>query len=203
MANQSGRAYALCVLSPIKNAYIGSGSHADRVRQKLEAWPLEEQSPLARVPGTYLARLFVLDQVFFEGAPAKLDYLQSGYLVFAPYFHGDRDVYLEGMWEASRAEVQDIWQHCVGFDAVTDARGFIAYIAKCQLTTSLFFMGSNDEPVEEQLKALYLKQEFARFAAEHQGADPASLQRAFAAFIERVRPLDLGQPTWRPGQASL
>jgi hypothetical protein len=203
MANQSGRAYALCALSPIKNGYLKSESHAEAVREKLLAWPLDESSPLARVPGTYLARLFVLDQVFFEGSPAKLDYLQSAYLVFAPYFHGDRDAYLKGVWDAIPAEVEDIWMHCVGFDGVGDAEGFRSYIAKCQLDTSLFFMGSTDDPVEEQLKSLYVKQEFSRFAAQHQGADAVSLQRAFADLIERVRLEDLTGPTWRPGQASL
>jgi hypothetical protein len=47
---------------------------------------------------------------------------------------------------------------------------------KCQLTASLFFVGSNDESLDEQLKALYLKQECAEFAVENQGLKAAGLR---------------------------
>lgn len=203
MANHSGRAYALCALSPIKNGYLDSRSHAERVRERLQAWALDEASPFAKVPQTYLARLFVLDQVFFEGAPAQLDRLESGYLVLASYFHGDRDAYLRGMWNAIGPDIQQVFGHCVAFDGVIDAVSFAGYVGKCQVTTSLFFMGSTDDPLDEQLKSLYLKQELARFAAEHQGADPAALQKAFSAFLARVQPENPAGPSWRPGQPSL
>jgi hypothetical protein len=49
------------------------------------------------------------------------------------------------------------------------------------------------------LKALYLQQAFTRFAAAHQGDDPATLRRAFAAFVEQDRPDDLAGPTQGPG----
>ncbi len=203
MANEFGRAYALCALSPIKNGYSESRSLAEQVRERLQAWPRDAGSPFAKVPETYLARLFVLDQVFFEGAPTEIDYLASSYLVLASYFHGDRDTYLRGMWSAIRPDIEEAYGHCVAFEAVADAASFAAYIGKCQLKTSLFFMGSTDDPLAEQLKALYLKQEFARFAAEHQGAAPAELQQAFSAFIARVAPEDLAAPSWRPGQTSV
>jgi hypothetical protein len=202
MANEFGKAYALCALSPIKNGYTESCSYAETIRERLQSWPLDERSPFAKVPETYLARMFVLDQVFFEGSPATLDYLASSYLVLASYFHGDRDAYLRGMWTAIRPEIEQVFGYCVAF-TVTDAASFAAYIGKCQLTTSLFFMGSTDDSLEEQLKSLYLKQEFARFAAEHQGADPAALQQAFSAFVARVEPENLAGPSWRPGQTSL
>jgi hypothetical protein len=49
------------------------------------------------------------------------------------------------------------------------------------------------------LKALYLQQAFTRFAAAHQGDDPATLRRAFADFVGRSRPDDLAGPTQPPG----
>lgn len=203
MANEFGKAYALCALSPIKNGYTESCSYAETIRERLQSWSLDERSPFAKVPETYLARMFVLDQVFFEGSPATLDYLASSYLVLGSYFHGDRDAYLRGMWTAIRPEIEQVFGYCVAFDTVTDAASFAAYIGKCQLTTSLFFMGSTDDSLEEQLKSLYLKQELAHFVAEHQGADPAALQQAFSAFVARVEPENLAGPSWRPGQTSL
>jgi hypothetical protein len=86
---------------------------------------------------------------------------------------------------------------------VHDADAFVAYIKKCQLKASLFFVGSNDDPLPEQLKALYVKQEFSRFAEEHQGLPAAELQQAYQAFIRRVEPLNFSGPAWKPGQSAL
>jgi hypothetical protein len=49
------------------------------------------------------------------------------------------------------------------------------------------------------LKSLYLQQAFTRFATEHQGDDPATLRRDFAAFVAQTRPDDLAGPTQDPG----
>jgi len=69
MANISGNAYALTVLSPIKNGCIGEISYADEVQGRLQSLGLCEGSPLAKVPQTYLARFFILDDVFHESSP--------------------------------------------------------------------------------------------------------------------------------------
>ena len=66
MANTSGNAYALTVLAPIQNGCIGEISYAEVIRNRLQDLPLHEDSPLAKVPNTYLARLFILDDVFYE-----------------------------------------------------------------------------------------------------------------------------------------
>lgn len=138
------------------------------------------------MPQTYLARFFILDDVFHESTPGcdpfcnlldilsifkdrfrllalpREDHLKSRYLVFSSNFHGDLEAYLRGMWSAISADIKHIWEHCVAFDKVHDAEGFITYIKRCQLTANLFFMGSTDDPLEEQLKALYLKQQFVK-----------------------------------------
>jgi hypothetical protein len=53
--------------------------------------------------------------------------------------------------------------------------------------------------LRDVLKALYLQQAFSRFAADQQGASPAQLRTAFAAFVARTRPDDLTGPTQPPG----
>jgi len=234
MANISGKAYALTVLSPIKKGCIGDTSYqisyADEVQSRLHGLRDCEDSPLAKVPQTYLARFFILDDVFYESTPGcdpfcnlldilsifqdrfrlltlpREDHLKSRYLVFSSNFHGDLENYLRGMWSAISADIKNIWEHCVAFDKVQDAEGFITYIKRCQLTANLFFNGSTNDPLEddsleEQLKALYLKQQFAKFAVSHQGLEAAELQEAFRAFIDRVQPNQLAAPTWSPGQS--
>lgn len=230
MANISGSAYALTTLSPIKAGLApGTGAaRADLVRQQLQDWNLLPNSPMTRVPQTYLCRFFVLDDVYTESLPGgsapdtlndflplvpdwlrraampAQDRLKSRYLVFSCNFHGgpqgDVDGYLRGMWGGIGEEIRAVWQHCHGFDDVRDAAGFAAYMRKCQLDTTLFFVGANDDPLPEQLKALYLKQEFAQFAVQNQGLDAATLRANYREFVQRVRPAQLDEPTWPPGK---
>ncbi len=234
MANTCGNAYALTVLAPIQNGCMGEISHAEIIRNRLQGLPSHEKSPLAQVPNTYLARLFILDDVFYQGNTANdalfnfgdllsffsdrfrqaalpcKDNLRSKYLVFTSDFHGDLDVYLEGLWKHwvvlekdERRDVRHLWEYCVGFEQVTDSTSFIRYIKECQLNTTLYFNGSTDDSLKEQLKSLYLKQEFARFAVEHQGKSATQLQTAFMQFIDKVQPENLAGPSWAPGQSSL
>lgn len=201
--NESGRAYGLTALCPLISDSHDDQSYAAILRAKLRALPVDEESPMAKVPNTYLCRLFVLDDVVFEGHPAPEEHLRSKYLVFVAELHGKLRPYLEGMWQKAEPTIRDLWQLCVGFDKVDGSEAFVRYIERCQVTTTFYFNGSTDEPLAEQLKGLYLKQEFARFAREHQGLEAAALQRAFAAFIERVQPSNLAEPTWRAGASSL
>jgi hypothetical protein len=206
MANKSGNAYALTLLCPIRQglpeqapAGLEGQTCADLIRYELQRLTLNEMSPMARVPNTYLSRLFVLNDVPYQGHPAILEHLKSNYLVFSSNFHGELDPYLHGMWDNVKEEIETLLQHCVGFDSVTNAETFIAYIKKCQVETTFFFNGSSDAPLEEQLKSLYLKQEFSKFAFENQGKSPAELQAAFRAFVERTQPANVQRPRWKAG----
>ena len=56
-----------------------------------------------------------------------------------------------------------------------------------------------DSDLPSVLKALYLRQNFVRFAIDHQGAAPADLHAAFGAFLAAHRPGDVAGPTQPPG----
>lgn len=211
MSNQNGNAYGLTTLCPIRNGSLSvamegcpaEASFAAVTRYQLQNLGEAEQSPMARVPNTYLCRFYVLDDVMYQSTPAKYDTLKSSYLVFTSNFHGKLDPWLQGMWNAASESVGKIWEHCVGFESVHNARGFIEYIKKCQLKTTFFFNGSTDDSLADQLKSLYLKQEFSKFAFENQGKTPAEIQHAFKQFAKRVRPAETSGPTWSPGQSHL
>jgi hypothetical protein len=210
MANRSGNAYALTALCPIRGG-VPPGSPPDGqsytalIRNQLQALHVNEQSPMAKVPNTYLCRFWVLSDVLYQGKPAFLEHLKSDYLVFSSNFYGELDPYLNGMWkafeesEALAAGIRGILGYCYGGDIVTNAKSFIEYIKKCQVTTTFFFNGSTDEPLAEQLKNLYLKQEFSKFAFENQGKSAADLQKAFQEFVQRTQPANLSGPTWAAG----
>lgn len=202
MANQSGNAYGLTTLCPIINGSRDDQSYSALVRYRLQQLHTED-SEISRVPNTYLCRLFVLNDVFYQGKPAALDHLKSKYLVFTSNFHGELEPYLRGMWDAAGQTVREVWEFCVGFERVHDAPGFVDYIKKCQVKTTFYFNGSTDDSLAEQLKALYLKQELSIFAYENQAKSPKDLQRAFNEFVKRVKPSNLAAPTWKAGASSL
>ena len=56
-----------------------------------------------------------------------------------------------------------------------------------------------DSDLRSVLKALYLQQNFIRFATDMQGADPNTLHAAFGAFVQTHRPADLASPSQPPG----
>lgn len=214
MGNRSGSAYALTVLCPIKLGSpketpegMNDQTYADLLRFQLQQLKVTEESPMARVPNTYLSRLWVLDDVPYQGHPARLEHLKSHYLVFSSDFHGNLEDYLRGMWDNVEPEISAVLRCCVGFDAgphkVTNADTFVAYVKKCQVETTFFFNGSTDEPLQQQLKNLYLKQEFSMFAFKNQGKSAAELQTAFSEFVARTEPENLDRPSWKPGAYSL
>lgn len=211
MANQQGNAYALTTLCPIlrgviaddaKDPFAGQ-SYTAYVRDVLQGLQSNEDSPMAKVPGTYFSRFYLLTDLMYGGKPNSYDELMSNYLVFTANFHGDLEPYPARMWNGAEGAIKTIWKYCVGFVEVDTAARFTEYIKKCQVPTTFFFNGSNDESLAEQLKALYLKQELSRFAFQNQGKSPAELQRAFQAFVKRTEPANVNSPSWRPGQATL
>jgi hypothetical protein len=204
MPNRRGNAYALTTLCPLVGGSKDDQSAAALVRAYLRRVHLDHASPMAKVPNTYLCRFFVLDDVIYQGHPARLDRLKSRYLVFVAEIHGELEPYLRGMWENAQGFVRGVWQYCVGFASqADDADGFVRYIKRCQVETTFYFNGSTDESLEAQLKSLYLKQEFSKFAFANQGKSPAELQQAFTEFIVRVAPSDPKGPTWAAGASSL
>jgi hypothetical protein len=223
--NASGQAGSLVVLSPIRNSFEDGIAFSDRIRNQLTRWTMKvPNSPMAEVPDTYFCRYFVLDDVYIQSLPGndlfgtladfvsigsdkaridalpKADHLQSKYLVFYCNYYGDLDRYLRGMWNAIDKDLSAIWKYCYGFDKVTGPGEFAAYMRKCKLDMSLSFVGSNGDPLVEQLKALYLKQQLTEFAMRTQGMPAAELQQEYQSFIRLVQPMNVAQPTWTPGK---
>ena len=211
MANQMGNAYALTLLCPIRHGVpkefpdgMEGQTCAACVRYLLQdVMRVSVDSPMARVPNTYLSRFYILEDVPYQGKPAVLEHLKSNYLVFSAEFHGDRDTWLTGMWNAIQPEIRGLLQYCFGFETVHDAASFIAWIKKCQVETTFFFDGSTDEPLAAQLKNLYLKQEFSKFVFANQGNSSEVIQTNFREFVAITQPDNVDAPTWKPGAYSL
>ena len=233
MPNQAGKAYGLTVLCPLKQVDAEGNSVSIKVKNTL--WDLQmpvdhitEQKggdPVVtvrepdfffkNVPNTYLARFYVLEDVFYEDYPCELEHLKSKYLVFTSNFYGDLEPYLKGMFDHAEKEIKLIWQDCYGFDKdKITASSFVEYIKKCQVETTFFFNGSVDTKSppgvppdkahsrQDQLKSLYLKQEFSKFVFNNAHKKPEELLDAFKEFVKETKPKE-NFPRWKAGGTDL
>jgi hypothetical protein len=124
-----------------------------------------QQSPFAKSMRTHFARLAIIDDVAYPGRVSgdtlataarglvqtqdpvvaqPQDHLRCPFLLFAVDFDArtgadaERDSYLIDLWDNTGAHLKEIFRFCQGFEA-TDGRGFAAYIARCQLDTTMSF----------------------------------------------------------------
>lgn len=179
MPSASGSVYGLTLLCPILDDSAAVPSHDLQIRRYLASLPVGSGSPFAIAPGTHLARLVVLDDVIYVGAPSCEEHLRSKYLVFESNCDGDRDSYLKGLAKAIPDELDAIWQHCVGFPkgGAADLPAFLDYMKRCEIETTFFFAPVNDKTRTETLVALRNKAYIARFVAVHQGKPASEIQK--------------------------
>jgi hypothetical protein len=172
--NVSGQAYALTVLTPVLDG------HAQPLVAHLDALGDGDASPLARVPGTHIARWVVLDDVKYQGAGQRhRDRLQSARLLFSSNFDGDLDRYLEGLRTGMGADADAIWGHCRGYPGHEDGAAFAAYMRAHQLEATLFFAAYGDQTVEQIHANVAQRRRLIDFALATQGLDAAALKARF------------------------
>ena len=167
MPNVSGKLYGLTILSPILDDDAAVPSHDLQIRLYLAGLRTDEGSPFALAPGTHLARLAVMDDVIYVGAPACEEHLKSKYLVFESNCDGELDAYLAGLARTVPEALDAIWSHCVGYPGAGDVAAFIAYMKACQLETTFFFAAINDKTLPEALRALQTQHAVTSFIASH------------------------------------
>ena len=115
--NVSGQAYALTVLTPIIDG------HEAELTAHLEGLEEGDASPLARVPGTHIARWVVMDQVDLQGAGQRRHDALPPRLLFSSNFDGELDAYLEGLRTGMAEDADAIWGHCRGYPGHGDGAG--------------------------------------------------------------------------------
>ncbi len=185
MANRNGTAYDLTLLCPIIADGDRGQSPVGGLRDYLRRLPRGTESPFCKVTATHLARLSIIDDIYFQGTTAREDHLHSKYLWFNTNFDGDPVSYLDSMFDAMPREIGEIWKCCVGFPGVAAGREkWKHYMFRCQIDTTFFFAAVNDMSVDEMLRGLMLKQEFSVFVAANQGVAAERLQQNFLAFME-------------------
>jgi hypothetical protein len=196
MPSANGSVYGLTLLCPILDDPDALTSHDLQIRDRLSKLSLDETSPFAVAPGTHLARLVVLDDVIYVGAPSCEEHLKSKYLVFESNCDGDRDSYLTGLAKAIPEELDAIWKHCVGYPekGAADLTAFLAYMKRCEIETTFFFAPVNDKTRGQTLVALRNKAAIAHFIASHQGKPAAEIQKNILKLAAHLKALPDPKP---------
>ncbi|HBF30004.1 hypothetical protein [Rhizobium sp.] len=179
MPNLDGGHYFLTILIPVRTDLVDPGaiapiSHLHALKTELERLLPARQSPVtskadrdgnspfARSNRTHFARLFVIDDVAFNGRvpkntlvsaikgavltdPQPVDHLSQPFLAFTADFdpkgNGDTEPtdYLKHLWSVMEADLRRVFQHCLQFDTVRDGASFAAWVIKGQLETTMPF----------------------------------------------------------------
>jgi hypothetical protein len=137
-----------------------------------------DEGPMRNAPGTHFARLAVIHELVYQGAPQRPDHLTSPYLLFTAVHDGPVDEWLDGLARGLGAEVEAIWGQCAGFSRAGSLR---EYLRHNELTDTGFAFASYPGSVEEVRADLALRERLRAFVRAHQHDDEAALQQAWGA----------------------
>lgn len=173
--NRAGATYSLMVLTPIRP---GEG---DALRAYLsELATSGDESPLARVGRTHMARLLVIDDMPCPPERPDLhDPLGGPYLLFTSNFDGGLDSYLGELVRALEPEAEEIWGRCIGCPRPAAGAALKAYIGRNQLQSGVVFAAYGDASVAQVRGALDKRERLEAFAIRAQDMAPAARRAAF------------------------
>ena len=171
--NVSGQAYALSVLAPIADG------RADALQAHLDALGEGDASPLARVPGTHIARWVVIPDVIYQGHDQRKRDTLSPRLLFSSNHDGEVGAYLEGLRTGMADDADTIWGHCRGYPGHADGPAFAAWMRAHMLEAALFFAAYGGMTVEQVQDNLARRRALLELAIAGQGMPPADLKERF------------------------
>jgi hypothetical protein len=166
MPTFDGGHYFLTALVPIRTGTVDDGhavtSPVHALRKRLSMLPAT-RTPFACNTRNHFARFVIIDDVAYNGRVGRntlvsallstvltksqpQDHLRCPFLLLAVDFDAkdgsdqERDSYLVELWDTMGKELGDIFEFCEDFDTRDmDGRKFAAYVARCQLETTMSF----------------------------------------------------------------
>ena len=143
---------AFILLAPLRGGEVEAARAAIRALDQ----------PFARVPGTHLARVQVLE---------------DGRVLLA----ADHDGPLEPWLLATARELDTVLAHCAFWPGADNPPEIVRWARDRSLPAGFSVVGSPHATVEQVGEAVALRERLARFAAETEGLDDAALHAAWKA----------------------
>lgn len=147
-----------------------------------------DPSPFERVPGTHMARLYVLDH--YGGSrfgPVCHRALTPALLVLTAVVDGSPAAWADRLADEVGPAVETIWSHCTGFPGLGAGGGrvFGRWLMAHEVTPSFAILPQQDTTVERVRRGLDTRARLGDLAARLQGAAPAAVRAAYQQAFDR------------------
>lgn len=170
--NIVGKTYSLMVWTPI------APGREDALRAYLEGMD-KDDSPLARVPRTHMARWIVVPDMPVAPGTDLVDPLGTQFLLFTSNFDGDADSYLRELVKLIPQEAAQIWGHCIGCPQPAEGAALKAYLHRNQVDSGVAFAAYPNASVAQIKRALDKRARLIDFAVRAQDMKPSQRRKAF------------------------
>jgi hypothetical protein len=172
--NVAGRTYSHMILTPNQEG------EEDALRAYLEGLPRDD-SPLARLPRTHMARLLIVppELPVPPGRKDLDDPLGGAYLLFTSNFDGGLDSYLQELVTALAPEAEAIWGRCIGCPRPAEGAALKAYLGRNQIDSGVAFAAYGNASVAQVRSALDKRARLIDFAIRAQDIRPGRRRKAF------------------------
>lgn len=170
--NIVGKMYSLMVWTPIQPG------REDELRAQLEGLD-KDDSPLARVPRTHIARWIIVPDMPVAPGTGLVDPLGTQFLLFTSNFDGDADSYLRELVELIPREAAEIWGHCIGCPQPAEGAALKAYLHRNQVDSGVAFCAYPNASVAQIKQALGKRARLIDFVVRAQCMKPGQRRKAF------------------------
>jgi hypothetical protein len=187
MGNRYDQFYGFTGLFPVLDNPHVRVSHAAALRATLAALDNGPGSLLSRTGLVHAGRLFLIDDLVYNGAPQREEHLAWAYLAFSLTFDGELERLAGKLAAAGQPELDRIFVHCFGYRPGPDGETLLAFLRTGQVTTSFLYVDASELDLEATLRALLVQREVADMVLRGQSLPVAERKRLVVETARRLR----------------
>jgi len=186
MSNYYDKFYGYTGFFPILEDTESSCGHTLTLRETLSRLEIGENSIFSKTGLVHGARIFILDDVVYNGHPTKEEHLQYNYLVFSMTFDGELDALAKRISATVGQDWDSIFSHCYGFSSQQKtSESILEFLKKGQITTSFLYVDAAGD-LQTTLRALIAQNELASLVANAQFLDSAARKTMVLELAEKL-----------------
>ena len=158
----------------------------EALRKTLDALGHDDASPFNLVPGTHMARFYVLDH--YGGSltgPVAHHRLTRALLVLSAVVDGPVATWVEHLHRAMEPTADAVWSHCISFPGTADGPAFTRWLLRHELPPSFEVIANKQGSVQSVRRGLKVRNLLGDFAAQMQGATPLVVRDAYREWFGR------------------
>lgn len=158
----------------------------EALRKTLDALGTDDQSPFHGVPGTHMARFYVLDH--YGGSltgPVAHHQLRRALLVLSAVVDGPVGIWVGNLHQRMEPTAEAVWSHCFGFPGTADGRAFARWLLRHQVPPSFDVIANKEGSVQSVREGLTLRTRLGEFAGRMQGVAPPLVRDAYREWFGR------------------